>query len=78
MLLSALTIFLGAFLLFHIQPMIAKMIRPGSQTALLVGYLCEHRLVRILAPKGQAAVHAALLGLSLHTSLYHNMHNAGI
>ena len=79
MLLSAFTIFLSAFLLFQIQPMIAKMILPwfgGSaavwitamlffQTALLGGYLYAHWLVRKLAPKGQAVVHAVLLGLSL-------------
>jgi hypothetical protein len=79
MLLSAVTIFLSALLLFQIQPMIAKMILPwfgGSaavwitamlffQTMLLGGYLYAHWLVSKLAPKGQAAVHAVLLGLSL-------------
>ncbi len=79
MLLSAITIFLSAFLLFQVQPMIAKMILPwfgGSaavwitamlffQTVLLGGYLYAHWSVRTLAPKGQAAVHALLLGLSL-------------
>jgi hypothetical protein len=79
MVLSASTIFLSAFLLFQVQPMIAKMILPwfgGSaavwitamlffQTVLLGGYLYAHWLVRKLAPKGQAAVHVALLVLSL-------------
>ena len=79
MVLSAFTIFLSAFLLFQIQPMIAKMILPwfgGSaavwitamlffQTVLLGGYLYAHWLVRKIAPQVQAAVHAALLGLSL-------------
>lgn len=79
MLLYALTIFLSAFLLFQIQPMIAKMILPwfgGSaavwitamlffQTALLGGYLYAHWSIRSLKPKTQAAVHAILLGVSL-------------
>ncbi len=79
MLLSAVTIFLSAFLLFQIQPMIAKMILPwfgGSaalwitamlffQTALLGGYLYAHWSVRKLTPRTQAILHAALLGLSI-------------
>ena len=79
MLLSAVTIFLSAFLLFQVQPMIAKMILPwfgGSaavwitamlffQTVLLGGYLYAHWLVRMLAPTGQAVVHIVLLVLSL-------------
>ncbi len=79
MFLYALTIFLSAFLLFQIQPMIAKMILPwfgGSaavwitamlffQTALLGGYLYAHWSIRHLTPKKQAVVHAALLGLSI-------------
>jgi len=70
---------MSALLLFQIQPMIAKMILPwfgGSaavwitamlffQMVLLGGYLYAQWLVRILAPKGQATVHAVLLGLSL-------------
>ncbi|HAM49316.1 MAG TPA: hypothetical protein DCP92_00940 [Nitrospiraceae bacterium] len=72
------TIFLSAFLLFQIQPMIAKMILPwfgGSaavwitamlffQTALLIGYLYAHWSIRSLSPKTQATVHAFLLGTS--------------
>jgi hypothetical protein len=79
MLLSALTICLSAFLLFQVQPMIAKMILPwfgGSaalwitamlffQAALLGGYLYAHWLIRSLTPKVQTAVHASLLGISL-------------
>jgi len=79
MALSAFTIFLSAFLLFQIQPMIAKMILPwfgGSaavwitamlffQTVLLGGYLYAHWLVQKLSPKVQAMIHALLLGLSL-------------
>src|SRR5512139_3598285 len=73
--LSAVTIFLSAFLLFQIQPMIAKMILPwfgGSaavwitamlffQTVLLGGYLYAHWLVRSLRPRMQAIVHVVLL-----------------
>lgn len=79
MFLYALTIFLSAFLLFQIQPMIAKMILPwfgGSaavwitamlffQIALLGGYLYAHWSIRKLTPRMQAALHAALLGLSI-------------
>lgn len=79
MILSAATIFLSAFLLFQIQPMIAKMILPwfgGSaavwitamlffQTALLGGYLYAHWSVRSLGPRSQSLVHACLLGASL-------------
>ncbi len=73
------TIFLSAFLLFQIQPMIAKMILPwfgGSaavwitamlffQTALLAGYLYAHWSVRSFSSKTQATVHAFLLAASL-------------
>ena len=73
------TIFLSAFLLFQIQPMIAKMILPwfgGAasvwitavlffQTALLGGYLYAHWSIRSLDSKTQAAVHVFLLGVSL-------------
>jgi spermidine synthase/MFS family permease len=79
MLLYASTIFLSAFLLFQIQPMIAKMILPwfgGSaavwitamlffQVALLGGYLYAHWSIRSLKPKTQAAVHVLLLAASL-------------
>ncbi len=79
MLLSASTIFLSAFLLFQIQPMIAKMILPwfgGSaavwitamlffQTVLLGGYLYAHWSVSRLRPGMQALLHAALLAASL-------------
>ncbi|HET7319945.1 MAG TPA: fused MFS/spermidine synthase [Nitrospirota bacterium] len=79
MFIFAFTIFLSAFLLFQIQPMIAKMILPwfgGSasvwitsmlffQTALLFGYLYAHWSVRKLKPWVQAAVHSGLLFVSL-------------
>jgi SAM-dependent methyltransferase len=79
MLLYAYTIFTSAFLLFLIQPVIAKMILPwfgGSasvwttcmlffQCVLLLGYLYSHWSIRTLKPKMQLAVHATLLALSL-------------
>jgi hypothetical protein len=79
MLVYAVTIFLSAFLLFQIQPMIAKMILPwfgGSsavwitcmfffQTGLLGGYIYAHGAVRYLRPKTQRILHAGLLIVSL-------------
>jgi SAM-dependent methyltransferase len=79
MLLYALTIFVSAFLLFQIEPMMGKIILPwfgGSaavwttcllffQTMLLLGYLYAHGSVRSLRPRSQAVLHVALLGLSL-------------
>src|SRR4030042_4631192 len=73
------TIFLSAFLLFQIQPMIAKMILPWFggvaavwitamlffQSMLLVGYLYAHWSIRWLNHRTQFAVHALLLGASL-------------
>jgi hypothetical protein len=78
MYLYAFTIFLSAFLLFQIQPMIAKMILPwfgGSasvwitamlffQSALLGGYLYAHWSVSRLTPRMQALAHAVLLAAS--------------
>jgi hypothetical protein len=71
----AITVFLSAFLLFQIQPMIAKMILPwfgGSaavwitcmvffQVALLGGYIYAHLLVNKVGAKYQTAVHSVLL-----------------
>jgi len=79
MLLYASTICLSAFLLFQVQPMIAKMILPwfgGSaavwitcmlffQVGLLCGYIYAHWSIRTLTPKIQTALHAVLLGISL-------------
>ncbi|HSW48814.1 MAG TPA: hypothetical protein VLH09_01505, partial [Bryobacteraceae bacterium] len=79
MLLYVLTIFLGAFLVFQIQPMIAKIILPwfgGSasvwsacmlffQVVLLLGYVYAHFLVRALRARVQAIVHVSLLAVSL-------------
>ena len=78
MLLYSLTVFLSAFLLFQVQPIIAKMILPwfgGSsavwstcmlffQVVLLLGYLYAHWLHEKLAPRRQAAVHIAALAVS--------------
>src|SRR5512144_2275407 len=75
----ATTIFLSAFLLFQMQPMIAKMILPwfgGSaavwitcmlffQAGLLGGYIYAHFLVRYLKPKTQTFLHGILLLSSL-------------
>jgi SAM-dependent methyltransferase len=72
-------VFLSAFLLFQVQPIIAKMILPwfgGSsavwntcmlffQGALLGGYLYAHWLHSRLTRFRQAAVHTALLAASL-------------
>jgi SAM-dependent methyltransferase len=79
MLLYACTIFLSAFLLFQVQPLIAKMILPwfgGSaavwtacvlffQLLLLLGYLYAHWSIRYLRPKTQTILHLALLAASL-------------
>src|ERR1700719_181106 len=79
MLLYACTIFLSAFLLFQVQPLIAKMILPwfgGSaavctscvlffQLLLLLGYLYAHWSIRYLRPKVQTMAHLALLAASV-------------
>ncbi len=79
MLLFATTVFLSAFLLFQIQPIVAKMILPwfgGSssvwsvcivffQTALLAGYAYVHLLHKTLKPHRQALLHGVLLLISL-------------
>jgi hypothetical protein len=78
MLLYALTILVSAFLLFQVQPVIAKIILPwfgGSaavwttcllffQMVLLLGYLYAHALVRYLKPRVQMVVHICLLAAS--------------
>jgi hypothetical protein len=78
-LLFAATIFLGAFLLFLIEPLFAKLILPwfgGSaavwatclvffQTALLFGYFYADATTRRLSPKRQSALHLVLLLVSL-------------
>jgi len=79
MFLYAATIFLSAFLLFLVQPIIAKQILPwfgGAasvwatclvffQTVLLFGYAYADWSTRSLKPRTQAGLHIALLALSL-------------
>jgi hypothetical protein len=79
MVLYAATIFLSAFLLFLVQPVIAKQILPwfgGAaavwatclvffQTVLLFGYAYADWTTRALKPRTQAIVHIALLVASL-------------
>src|SRR6266852_9988529 len=78
-LLLASTAFLGAFLLFLIEPLFAKLILPrfgGAaavwaaclvffQCALLLGYLYADVTSRRLTPASQSQLHIALLLLSL-------------
>ncbi len=78
-LLSACAAFLGSFLLFALQPIVAKRILPwfgGSpavwttclvffQFALLAGYFYAHRLIAPARPSQQFRRHAALLAASL-------------
>lgn len=75
MILYAVTIFLGAFLLFVVQPLTARRLLPwfgGSpavwivalmffQTTLLIGYAYAHVLTTRLARKGQVLLHGVLL-----------------
>jgi SAM-dependent methyltransferase len=77
--LYAVTVFTSAFLLFQIEPIIAKMVLPwfgGSaavwttcllffQTGLLGGYLYAHVVVKRLKPREQVWLHIALLAASL-------------
>ena len=79
MLVYAVTIFLSAFLLFEVQPMIGKIILPwfgGAaavwstcllffQAALLAGYLYAHCSTRYLKPRRQATLHIGLMAVSL-------------
>src|SRR5208283_1809496 len=79
LLLFLLTLFLSAFLLFCVQPLIAKMILPllgGSpavwttcmvffQAALLAGYLYAHAASTWLSHRWQTGVHVGLLCLAL-------------
>jgi len=75
----ALTIFLGAFLLFFVQPMIARHLLPtfgGAasvwivcllffQTSLLLGYCYAHLLRIYCSPKRQILIHCGLVAISL-------------
>jgi len=73
------TIFSGAFLLFQVEPIIAKIILPWMggaaavwsvcllffQSALLLGYLYAHWLSHKFQPHVQSRIHVTLLALSL-------------
>ncbi|HRH68363.1 MAG TPA: fused MFS/spermidine synthase [Flavobacteriales bacterium] len=73
--LYAVTIFLSAFLLFQVQPLIAKIILPWSggsaavwsasllffQLLLLAGYAYAHLSIRFLGSRAQMRIHVALL-----------------
>src|SRR5258705_11596459 len=75
----ALTIFIGAFLLFQVQPLIGKYILPWFgggpgvwstcmlffQVALLSGYAYAHFSTCWLRPRGQVVLHLVLLALAL-------------
>src|SRR5204863_7183675 len=75
----AATIFLSSFLLFLLQPLIARLILPwfgGSasvwttcmlffQTLLLAGYAYAHAITTCLTPRRQAWLHVGLLAASL-------------
>lgn len=75
----AVTLFIGAFLLFQVQPLMAKFILPwfgGSpavwttcmlffQVFLLVGYAYAHASTRWLKPRMQVGLHLALITLAL-------------
>src|SRR5215813_10862093 len=75
MILYALTILVSAFLLFQVQPIIAKIILPwfgGSaavwttcmlffQLVLLLGYLYSHAVIRYLHARKQTIVHCCML-----------------
>src|SRR5579863_7198682 len=75
----AIAIFLGAFLLFQVQPLIAKIVLPWFggvasvwavcllffQSVLLLGYLYAHLLTRYVPARLQGWVHAAVLAASL-------------
>ena len=79
MLLFATTVFTSAFLLFLVQPIIAKQILPwfgGNasvwtvcmvffQLVLLAGYAYADAMARRLSPRAQATVHTVLLAASL-------------
>ncbi len=75
----ALTIFIGAFLLFQIQPLIGKYILPWFgggpgvwttcllffQIVLLAGYTYAHLSTRWLKPRAQVILHFALVAVAL-------------
>jgi hypothetical protein len=82
--LFALTVFLSAFLLFQVQPMISKFILPwfgGSpavwttamlffQTTLFAGYVYSHLVGRHVAQERQPVLHLAVLGVASLLALF--------
>ena len=78
---SAIAIFLSAFLLFQVQPIISRMILPWFgggpavwstcmlffQVLLLAGYAYAHYLNAVRVPKWQMIIHIALLALAAVT-----------
>ena len=81
--LFAITLFLSAFLLFLVQPMVGKMILPALggapavwntcmvffQAVLLAGYAYAHGSVAWLGVRRQAALHVVLLSVPLLLSV---------
>lgn len=79
MLLYALTVFVSAFLLFQVQPLIARYILPWFgggpavwtscmlffQVLLLAGYAYAHLSIQRLRPRAQVGVHLVLLAAAL-------------
>src|SRR5512143_1503891 len=75
----ALTIFIGAFLLFQVQPLMGKYILPWYgggpgvwttcmvffQLLLLGGYAYAHLSTRLLRPKSQVVLHLSLVLVAL-------------
>ncbi len=75
----AATIFVSAFLLFQVQPMVARFILPwfgGSslvwttcmlffQSALVMGYAYSHFVTQRLSPRQQWILHSLLLGVAI-------------
>ena len=71
----ALTVFVGALLLFQVEPLIAKIIVPWFggcpsvwttcmlvfQLLLFVGYAYAHATTRLLSPRGQMGLHLVIL-----------------
>ncbi len=83
-LVSALTIFLGAFLLFFIQPLVARQLLPSFggaasvwlscllffQLFLLLGYCYAHVLRVLFAPVLQGAIHICLIIFCIALTLF--------
>src|SRR5580658_6125411 len=90
--LFAVTIFLSAFLLFEVQPIVGKIILPwfgGSaavwtacllffQLLLLAGYVYADLTTRLLTPANQGMLHAGLLLIALFTLPLHPSQNLAL